>query len=338
MSYERYSRQMVLSEIGESGQRLLSKASVLILGCGALGTVSANHLVRAGVGRIRIVDRDFVELNNLQRQVLFDEEDASLRLPKTVAAVRKLEKINTEVKIEPLIVDVNSRNIESVISTFDLVLDATDNMETRYLLNDACIKSNIPWIYAGVIGSFGMTMDIIPGRSACLRCLMDTPPVAGSMATCETVGVLNSVPGVIASIQATEALKILTGKTNTGNSMIHVDLWEREFNQFQVKQHPDCPACVRKEFDFLRAEVLSETFSLCGRNAVQITPYRKGEFNLENLKVNLSSLGEVNDNGYFLSFEADGFEFVVFSEGRTMIKGTTDESVARTLFAKYIGT
>ncbi|MBW2562610.1 MAG: ThiF family adenylyltransferase [Deltaproteobacteria bacterium] len=337
MGYERYSRQILFSEIGENGQRLLSKASVLILGCGALGTVSANHLVRAGVGRVRIVDRDFVELNNLQRQILFDEEDAFLRLPKTVAAVRKLERINSEVKIEPLIIDVNSRNIESVISTFDLILDATDNMETRYLLNDACIKNGVPWIYAGVIGSFGMTMNIIPGRSACLRCLMDTPPVPGSMPTCDTVGVLNSVPGVIASIQATEALKILTGNINTDNSIIHVDLWEREFNQFQVKQHPDCPACVRKEFEFLKEDALSETFSLCGRNAVQITPRRESEFNLENLKVNLSPLGKVNDNGYFLSFEADGFEFVVFPEGRTMIKGTTDESVARTLFAKYIG-
>ena len=337
MTEGRYSRQVLFSEIGEKGQKLIQKASVLIIGCGALGTVSANHLTRSGVGTIRIADRDYVELDNLQRQILFDEDDAKRRLPKAAAAAEKLKKVNSDVQIEPIILDVNPKNIESMVKSVNLVLDATDNVETRYLINDACIKNGVPWIYAGVIGSLGMTMDIIPGKSACLRCLMDQPPPPGSMPTCDMRGVLSGVPGVIASIQATEALKIIMGHHNTGNTLIHVDLWEGNFKQLHIERNPDCPACGRGKFDFLSGDTHSEAFSLCGRNAVQISILKDAKINLESLKERLRPLGEVYDNGFFLSFEVGEFELIIFPEGRAMIKGTTDESVARSLFAKYIG-
>lgn len=337
MKKGRYSRQVLFREIGEHGQKLIQEASVLIIGCGALGTVSANHLARAGVGKIKIVDRDYVELDNLQRQILFDEEDAIRRLPKAVAAVEKLRKVNSDIQIESEVLDANPQNIESLITSVSLVVDATDNVETRYLINDTCIKNNIPWIYAGVVSSYGMTMDIIPGKSACFRCLVKSPPPPGSLPTCDMVGVLNSVPGVIASIQATEALKILIGHQDVGGNLIHVDLWTEEFGKFNIERDPNCPACGQKKFDFLHGDTFSEAFSLCGRNAVQISPLKDTRFNLKGLKERLMPLGEVDDNGFFLSFKVGQYELIIFPEGRAMVKGTTDESIARSLFAKYVG-
>jgi adenylyltransferase/sulfurtransferase len=224
-----------------------------------------------------------------------------------------------------------------MLANVDLVLDATDNMETRYLINDACIKHDIPWIYGGVIGATGMTMDVIPGKSACFQCLSETPPAPGSMPTCETEGVLSSAPAVIASIQATEALKIMVGHHPAGGNLIHFDLWENEFNRFQVNRRPDCPACVNKQFDFLGGEATSEAFSLCGRNAVQISCRDENQLDLQGLKNRLSSLGAVSDNGFFLTFQADSYELIIFPDARTIIKGTTDEAVARSLYAKYVG-
>jgi molybdopterin-synthase adenylyltransferase len=337
MNQDRYSRQILFHEIGEDGQRRLAAAAVLIIGCGALGTVTANHLARAGVGYIRIVDRDYVELNNLQRQILFDEADALDRIPKAVAAVQKLEKINSEIRIEAIMVDANPGNIEELIEKVDLVLDATDNMEIRYLINDACVKHQVPWIYAGVIGAVGMTMNIIPGKTACFHCLMQTPPDPGTLPTCETIGVLNGAPGVIASIQAVEAMRILTGHLPTKAALIYVDLWMQEFKRLSVERSPGCPVCAGKHFDFLSGDRYSATFALCGRNAVQISLAQGHRIPIENLKSRLSALGEVTDNGYFLTFKVDAYELIIFPEGRTMIKGTTDESIARTLFAKYIG-
>lgn len=336
-NFERYARQVLFSGIGEAGQKRISGAVILIVGCGALGSNQANLMVRAGVGGVKIVDRDYVELSNLQRQVLFDETDVEKRLPKAVAAKEKLKRINTDVRIEALIRDVSHRNIETLTDGVDLVLDATDNMETRYLINDACVKHRIPWIYGGVIGATGMTMDIIPGRTACLRCLSDTPPAPGTTPTCETEGVLGGIPAMIAAIQATEALKILVGHRPTGGNLIHIDLWENEYNRFQVNRHPDCPACVGKSFDFLKGESVSEAFSLCGRNAVQITAAGEKRLDLEKLKARLATLGEVFDNGYFLTFKVDSHELIIFPDARTIIKGTSDEAVARTLFAKYVG-
>lgn len=337
MNEERYSRQELFSEIGREGQELIQEGSVLIIGCGALGTLLANNLVRAGVGRIRIVDRDFVELDNLQRQALFDEEDVRRRLPKAVAAMEKLKKINSTIRIESEVLDVNHRNIEALITPVDLVLDATDNMETRFLINDACIKNMVPWIYGGAVASYGMTMNIIPGKSACLRCIIEKVLPPGTTPTCDMVGVLNSVPAIIASIQSTEALKILMGRCVPDNGLIYIDVWQRRFSQLHLKRQPNCPTCVQMEFDFLHGKGLSETFSLCGRNAVQINPPSNNEINLEKLKESLITVGKVYYNGYFLSFKIDQYELIVFPEGRTMVKGTTDESIARSLYAKYVG-
>jgi len=337
MKEGRYSRQVLFRGIGAQGQKLIQKSSVLIIGCGALGTVSANHLVRAGVGTVKIADRDYVELDNLQRQILFDEEDARQRLPKAVAAVEKLRRVNSDIQIEPVVLDANPKNIESLITSVDVVLDGTDNVETRYLINDACIKNRVPWIYAGVVSSHGMTMDILPGKSACFRCLFEQPPAPGSMPTCDMVGVLNGVPAAIASIQATEALKILIGDQGTGNVLVHVDLWEGRFGRLHIEPNPSCPTCVRRRFDFLHGNTFSEAFSLCGRNAVQISPAKDSKIDLERLKERLGPLGDVFDNGFFLSFNIGQHELIIFPEGRTMIKGTTDESIARTLFAKYVG-
>ncbi len=334
--FKRYSRQVFFNGIGENGQKRIFASTVLIVGCGALGSNIANLLVRAGVGFVKIVDRDFVELSNLQRQVLFDELDAEKRLPKAVAAVKKLEKINTSVQLEPIIRDVNARNIESLIAGVDVVMDATDNMETRYLINDACIKHGIPWVYGGVIGATGMTMDIIPGKTACLRCLSKTPPAPGTTPTCETEGVVGGIPAVIASIEATEALKILVGHDPTGGHMIHIDLWENEYNRFEVKPRPDCLACSNKQFDFLSGNQGADVFSLCGRNAIQISG-GEDSLNLEQLEDRLALLGDISNNGFFLTFKIDDFELMIFPESRVIIKGTSDEAVARSLFAKYIG-
>jgi hypothetical protein len=259
-----------------------------------------------------------VELNNLQRQILFDEADALDRIPKAVAAVQKLEKINSEIRIEAIMVDANPGNIEELIEKVDLVLDATDNMEIRYLINDACVKHQVPWIYAGVIGAVGMTMNIIPGKTACFHCLMQTPPDPGTLPTCET-------------------MRILTGHLPTKAALIYVDLWMQEFKRLSVERSPGCPVCAGKHFDFLSGDRYSATFALCGRNAVQISLAQGHRIPIENLKSRLSALGEVTDNGYFLTFKVDAYELIIFPEGRTMIKGTTDESIARTLFAKYIG-
>jgi molybdopterin/thiamine biosynthesis adenylyltransferase len=337
MRQDRYARQILFREIGESGQRRLAGATVLIIGCGALGTVSANHLARAGIGYIRIIDRDYVELSNLQRQILFDETDALNRIPKAVAAAQKLEKINSDIRIESIMADVNPGNIEELIDDVDLVLDATDNMEIRYLINDACVKHQVPWIYAGVIGAVGMTMTIMPGKTACFHCLMQAPPEPGTMPSCETVGVLNGAPGVIASIQAVESMRILTGHPSPDAALIYVDLWNQEFKRLSVERHRGCPVCDGRHFDFLSGDRYTETFSLCGRNAVQISLAQGSGFSIEKLKNRLADMGEVSDNGFFLTFKVDAYELNIFPEGRTMIKGTTDESVARSLFARYIG-
>ncbi len=334
----RYEKQVRLAGIGETGQSRISTAAVLIIGCGALGTHLASHIVRAGVGIVRIVDRDFVELSNLQRQVLFDETDVRRQLPKAAAAVEKLRRINSGIEIEAVISDVNSRNIENMLDRIDLVLDATDNMETRYLINDACVKHGIPWIYGGVIGTTGMTMVILPGQTACLRCLSETPPAPGVMPTCETEGVLGSVPAVIAAIQAAEALKIMVGHDPAAGELVHIDLWDNEMNRFQVHRRADCPACGRRQFDFLAGAAATEAFSLCGRNAVQIAAIADaGPLDLAGLKVRLASLGTVTDNGFFLNFKIDSYELIIFPDARTIIKGTTDEATARSLFARYVG-
>jgi adenylyltransferase/sulfurtransferase len=333
---DRYARQIRLPEIGTAGQQLISEGSLLLIGCGALGSTIANNLVRAGVGFIRIVDRDVIELNNLQRQVLFDEDDVARGLPKAEAAAKQLGRINTSVKIDARVEDVTPRKIESMMADVSLVLDGTDNFETRYVINDACIKHDVPWIYGGVIGMTGMTMNIFPGSGPCLRCVFPTSPPAGSVPTCETAGVLNTVPAVIASIQSTEALKILCGE-DPSLQMTYVDMWKQSFRQMSVARDQECPACQHRRFDYLSTEETAWTTTLCGRNAVQITPAGDQTIELERLSQDLSTMGEVSFNGSVLRFVVNDQEILVFPDGRAMINGTDDEKFARSLYARYIG-
>src|SRR5713226_4725203 len=297
-SLERYSRQMRFPGIGEAGQRRLLNSHVTLCGCGALGTVLANALIRGGVGHLRLVDRDFIETNNLQRQVLFDEHDVAENLPKAEAAARKLGAINSEVFVEPIVTDIDRTNIVELVQDADVILDGTDNFEIRYLINDAAVKLNKPWVYGGCIGSHGQTMTILPGETPCLRCVFEAAPAPGESGTCETAGVLSPIVNIIASFQATEALKILAGQRDRINrELIYIDVWENV--QRRIKIAPllgkvDCPCCQRRRFEWLEGELGSHTTSLCGRNAVQVSHRAAARLNFENMARHLEPLGEVS--------------------------------------------
>jgi len=333
----RYAKQILFGPIGIGGQEKLGKSSVAVIGLGALGTVVAGNLCRAGVGHLRLVDRDFVELSNLQRQILFDEEDARRRLPKVIAAAERLRAINSQVVIEPLIADVAAGNVERIIAGCDLVLDGLDNMETRFLINDACVKTGTPWIYGGAVASSGATMTIVPGKTACLRCLMGQVPAPGTMPTCDTVGVLAATTGAVASIECAEALRLLTGHEPAG-SILCIDIWDRGFRDLTIERRPDCPACGAGEYEYLTGSRTSWTTVLCGRDAVQIVPPSEQELPLEDLGQRLARIGKVLYNGFLLSFEIGDLELVLFPTGRAIIRGTTDEAEARTIYARYVGT
>lgn len=335
---DRYSRQVILPNIGEEGQKTLLKSKIIIIGCGALGTVVANNLVRAGVGKISIIDRDFVELNNLQRQILFDEDD--IGIPKAVAAAEKLRRVNSDVKIEAMVKDLNHMNAEKIVSGVDLVLDGTDNMQTRFLINDICVKSKIPWIYTAAVGTYGMTMTIVPGKTPCFRCLLPDVPEPGSLPTCDTVGVLNTIPAIIASIESTEAIKILLGKkmtTNAESNLIFYDVWSNTFEKVTEIRDKRCKCCVEHKFDFLNAAKEEIITSLCGRNAIQITPVKSAAISFKPLAERLKRLGEVRFNNFILVFKERDKEISLFRDGRAIIKGTDDEKVARSLYARYVG-
>ena len=338
---ERYSRQVRFHGLGEEGQRKLLASRVTICGVGALGTVLANHLVRAGVGRVRIVDRDFIETHNLQRQLLFDEQDVAANLPKAEAAARKLRAINSEVEVEAVVTDIDHTNILELVGDADLILDGTDNFETRYLINDAAVKLGKPWIFGGVIGSEGQSMTILPGQTPCLRCVIETSPPPGMTPTCETAGVLGPAVAVIASLEAVEAIKVLTGAHAALNTeLIMVDLWDWSFRRLKIanlKGKVDCPTCVRREFEWLDGKLGSHTTTLCGRNAVQVAARRADPLDFGELSARLKPLGEVRHNKFMLRFEADGHEFTVFPDGRAIIKGTNDIPKAKTLYAQYVG-
>lgn len=338
---ERYSRQMRFGALGEEGQKRICDARVTICGCGALGTVLANHLARAGVGFIRVVDRDFIETHNLQRQILFDETDVASNLPKAEAAARKMRLINSQITVEAVVTDIDHTNIIDLVSDVDLILDGTDNFETRYLINDAAVKLGKPWIFGGVIGSEGQTMTILPGKTPCLRCVVETSPPPGMTPTCETAGVLGPAVSTIASFEAIEALKILSGKTESLNrDLIMVDLWNWSFRQLKIQGllgKVDCPSCQRREFDWLDGRMGSHTTTLCGRNAVQIATRRDEILNFAELASRLSGIGSVRHNAFMLRFETDGHEFTVFPDGRAIIKGTNDIAKAKTLYAQYLG-
>lgn len=340
-SLDRYQRQTRYPPLGEEGQRRLLESRVLICGCGALGTVQANTLVRAGVGHVRIVDRDFVDLTNLQRQVLFDEEDVRSCLPKAVAAADRLRKINSTIDIEPIVADVDHTNIAELCQGVDVILDGTDNFETRYLLNDASVKFKIPWVYGGCLGAEGQTMTILPGEGPCLRCWMPEAPLPGTTPTCDSAGILASIIGVIASIQAVEALKIASGnRAATSRVLSVIDLWDNAMRQVQVagvRDQVECPACKKGEFPWLDGQAGSHTSVLCGRNAVQLTQPAREKLSLEDLAAKLSPLGVVSRNPFLLRFTIDGYTLTVFSDGRAIVGGTEDIGIARGLYARYVG-
>ena len=338
---ERYARQTRFAPLGEAGQRKLLESTMLICGCGALGTVLANTLVRAGVGRVRIVDRDFVDLTNLQRQVLFDEDDVTSLLPKAAAAAEKLRRINSEVVIEPIVADVEAANISELCHGVDVIVDGTDNFETRFLLNDASLKLNIPWVYGGCLGAEGQTMTILPGETPCLRCLLHDTPPPGSTPTCDSAGILASIIGVIASMQALEALKIASGNRDAISRVLTViDLWDNTMRQVKVaslRETGGCPACAGEDFPWLDGRRGSHTTVLCGRNAVQLTQARSVPLLLPELAQKLAGVGKVTRNPFLLRLQVDDFTLTVFPDGRAIIGGTEDIAHARTLYAKYIG-
>lgn len=338
---ERYSRQMRFYGVGEAGQKKLLESRVTLCGCGALGTVLANVLVRAGVGFVRVVDRDFVETSNLQRQVLFDEADVIESLPKAEAATKKLRAINSSVTIEPIVTDIDRTNIETLCSDVDLILDGTDNFEVRYLINDIAVKLGKPWVYGGCIGSHGQVLPIVPNKTPCLRCVFEAAPAPGETGTCETAGVLGPIVNIVASLQATEALKILTGHPEMLNpELTYMDIWENVHRRIKVAPllgKVDCPCCRHRRFEWLDGAHGSQTTSLCGRNAVQVSHRVPGKLNFEEMARHLSLMGKVSFNKFLLKFDVDGFEFTVFPDGRAIIKGTNDEDKARTLYAKYVG-
>ena len=337
----RYARQSRFAPLGEEGQHRLLASRALVCGCGALGSVIANTLVRAGVGHVRLVDRDFLELNNLQRQVLFDEDDLRADLPKAIAAANKLRRINSQVEIEPLVVDIDYQNIESLCAGVDCIVDGTDNFETRFLINDAAVKLGIPWVYGGCLGAEGQTMTILPGETACFRCVVAEPPDAGTAPTCDTAGILAPIIGVIASIEATEALKILSGhREAVQRNLLVIDLWENQIRQVRLdklRESADCRTCRHGEYPWLSGDRGSHTAVLCGRNAVQLTPPTRQQLSLATLGQKLATVGRVTQNAFLLRLAVDDYVLTIFPDGRTIVGGTDDIATARTVYARYIG-
>jgi molybdopterin-synthase adenylyltransferase len=333
----RYSRQMILPAIGPEGQKKLGQSYAVVIGCGALGTVIASGLARSGIGKIRIIDRDFIEYHNLQRQILFDEDDIKGNLPKAIAAERHLKRINSTIEIEGLVSDVNYSNIEKLVEGADIILDGLDNLETRLLINDVAVKHNIPWIYGGAIAMSGMTMNIIPRETACYRCINPGETSSGQLLTCETAGVLGPAPWIIASLQVTEALKILLGAKEICRDLVIIDVWNTNLQRLKVVRSEDCPACRHQKYEFLEGKFSTKTTSLCGQNAVQVLGSGHASLSLADLANRLRPLGEVKFNSFMLVFNTDSHEMMIFPDGRAIIKNTNDEAYARGLYSKYVG-
>lgn len=336
---DRYSRQVRFRGIGSRGQERIRAGRVLVIGCGGLGTAIVNLLARAGVGTITVVDRDLVEFSNLQRQLLFDEADALAGTPKAVAAAEACARINSEVIVVPVVADVVAGNVEAMVSGMDVVLDATDNLQTRYLLNDACIKAGVPWIYGGAVGSNGMTMTVVPGETACLRCLWPDPPSAGTTTTCATVGVLGASVAIVAALQWTEAIKLLVGdRDHLSRTLRYLDLWSNDFEQGEaVAPFPDCPCCGQRRFEFLDRATGGDAVTLCGSDAVQVRPVTARQLDLAALAQKLAPAGDVTVTRFMLRLETDGRELTVFPDGRAIVKGTSDAAAARSLYSQYLG-
>jgi molybdopterin/thiamine biosynthesis adenylyltransferase len=337
--WARYSRQMILPGWGPEGQERLAGKTAAVIGCGALGSHIAAHLARAGVGRLVLADRDFVEWHNLPRQALYDEADAAAGLPKAVAAAQRLREISSLVQIEEHIVDVNADTVETLIAGADVVLDGADNFEVRYLVNEACVKRELPWVYGGVLGTYGLSAAILPGETPCLRCLLGPMPPPGSVPTCETAGVLGPAVATIAALEAVEGLKILLDKRDELlRSLVMVDVWSGDFERAQTqKGKARCPVCDDRRFELLDAERGTMTTVLCGRSAVQISPRPAPNLSLDSLAERLSEVGPVSANKYLLRLDVEGCQLTIFRDGRAIVKGTDDPALARALYARYVG-
>ena len=337
----RYSRQVLFDEIGPDGQRRIGAARVLVVGVGALGSVSSEMLVRAGVASLRIVDRDYVDESNLQRQSLFDEDDWRAGLPKAIAAERKLSRINSDVDVEAHVSDVHAGNVRSLFRDVDLVIDGTDNFETRYLLNDAAIDTGVPWIYAACVGSYGMSFVVVPGRTLCMRCFLEDEPPPGTSPTCDTAGVIAPVVHAVAAFQVAEALKILAGREDalTGD-VLSVDVWRGRVDRFRPSRpRAECPACGRRELSYLVGDGASQAVTLCGRNAVQVRPSKTRALELEKVAERLRKLGSVRVklNAFLLRAKLERRELVLFKDGRAIVHGTEDPAEARSVYARFVG-
>jgi molybdopterin/thiamine biosynthesis adenylyltransferase len=333
---ERYSRQVLFPGIGQEGQSKLAAARIALVGCGATGSALASLLARAGVGSIRILDRDYVEPSNLQRQSLFDESDAAQSLPKAIAAARKISAFNSQIVIEPHVADLVPTNVESLLGGVELILDGTDNFETRYLINDFAVKTSLPWIYTAAVSSYGVTLNILPGKTACLVCMFPDPP-SGALETCETAGILNSAVNMAASIAATEAIKLLVGTHDrVRRSLLSFDLWSNEHAEVAARSpRPGCRACGERDFVHLAGEGRAH-ITLCGRNSVQIHE-RHRPVDFSEVSLRLKPHGAVRHNDFVLKFWPEPYELTLFPDGRAIIKGTTDTAVARSLYARYVG-
>jgi adenylyltransferase/sulfurtransferase len=334
---DRYARQIAFDAIGEKGQQKLLSSKVVILGLGALGSVTASNLARAGVGYLRLIDRDYVEITNLQRQTLYDELNAYNHTPKAIAARSYLVGVNSGIEIESVVADVNSSNVEELISDADLVMDGSDNFEIRYLLNEACHKLKIPWVYGGVLAESGATANIIPGDGPCLRCLSPEMPAPGDYPTCSTAGILNMASGIVACIQSAEAVKILTGAPFLAGNYITFNLWSNSWDSAHIARDLNCSVCAHGRYELLDRQSDTYSTSLCGRDSVQIVPGAKTLLDFARLAQKLKKIGYVTFNSFLLRFESPGVSFHLFPDGRAIIQNLTDEKTAKSVYAEYIG-
>ena len=334
----RYSRQELFAGIGPAGQEAIRRARVTLVGCGALGSVLADTMVRAGVGALTLVDRDYLEESNLHRQSLFDEEDVRRGLPKAAAAERRLRAINSEVKVRGIVADVGADNAAELVQGADLVLDGTDNFETRFLVNDVCVRAGVPWVYGACVGAYGLALLVRPRVSPCLRCLLEEMPAPGSGPTCDTAGVVAPIVHVIAGVQGGEALKMLAGRTESLlPGVVTVDLWQGTFEVMDLRgQKPSCPACTEGRYDYADAAAPASAV-LCGRDAVQVRAPRGTRVDLAALAARLTAVGDVTANEHLVRFRNGASELVVFPDGRAIVKGVADVAQARSVYARYVG-
>lgn len=339
LDQERYSRQTLVPQVGIAGQPKLAAGRIAVAGCGALGSATASLLARAGVGYIRLIDRDFVEISNLQRQRLYTEADVASGIPKAAIAAQRLAEANSEIILEAEVTDLSSANAEALLSDVDVIVDAIDNLEGRFLINDVALKHSIPWIYGAVISTYGLSMTILAGEGPCIRCLLPETPAPGTVDTCATAGIFGPIVDWISGLQASEAMKLLLGQRDqVSRGLCQVDVWDRELEVSGVPVRPDCPACAMGRYEFLEADATSETVSLCGQDALQISMPSGSTLDLEDLGARLVSGREVLLTPFMVRFEAEGHEINVFADGRAIIKGTTDPALGRMLYAKYVGT